>query len=87
MADNVMQADEIPKPTFSQTALVRFPKWAFNQTIGRAFGHKKTATENEDAGDSDSDCDVPVSGTKARTSANSNGNAVRRARRTANNQS
>jgi len=34
-AEYLLDADEIPKPTFSKTVLVRLPVWLFNKSIGR----------------------------------------------------
>ena len=83
LADYLVQVNEIPKPTFSQTALVRFPKWIFNQTIGWAFG-SKTATEI-DVDNSDSDGDAQASDAKASAIANGSNKAARRARKRADN--
>lgn len=75
------------KPTFKDTALYRFPVWAFDKAAGRFLA--KPSTENEDAEEeevassSDDVAEYEVL-EKAKTSAqNGNGKAVKRSKKSA----
>ncbi|KAI9724402.1 MAG: hypothetical protein M1812_000470 [Candelaria pacifica] len=53
---DVLQVDEIPKPTIRQTALFRVPIWVFNQTAGRAMApFRKAEGEEEDSSSDESE--------------------------------
>ena len=58
MKTNTHQPNEIVKPTFKDTAVVRAPIWLFNITAGRFLSKKPSDLEIEIPADED-DSDVP----------------------------
>lgn len=55
---NISKPNELHRPTFQDTAVVRAPIWLFNQTLGRALS-KKTPEVEFDIVDDDEDSDEP----------------------------
>jgi hypothetical protein len=55
---NTTQPNELAKPTFSDTAVVRVPIWFFNITAGRFLSKKTPELEIEIPADED-DSDAP----------------------------
>lgn len=53
------QPNELAKPTFGDTAVVRVPVWFFNMTAGRFLPSKTPELEIEIAADEADDSDVP----------------------------
>ncbi|KAK3941112.1 hypothetical protein QBC46DRAFT_383706 [Diplogelasinospora grovesii] len=45
-AEFLLDPNEIPRPTFKDTAVVRLPLWAYKMSVGRVFG-KKQAGEDD----------------------------------------
>lgn len=73
-----MQPDEIPHPTFYDTAVFKLPKWAYTKTVGRITGKQtieEIVEENADDGDEDGEADGAI---KAALASNANGEARRR---------
>ncbi|KAF4505224.1 hypothetical protein G6O67_007196 [Ophiocordyceps sinensis] len=58
----LLDPNELHKPTFKDTAVVRVPMWLFNQGPGRFTSGKATETESDDGAD-DSDAPQPTPST------------------------
>lgn len=56
------QPDQLLQPTFQDTAVVRFPLWAFNSTVGRLIGKQDIQVDGEVVEDEDSDAAQPTPG-------------------------
>lgn len=50
----LLDVDEIPRPTFRQTVLVRLPIWLFTKSMGRILGSSHAADHAEDINETDS---------------------------------
>lgn len=75
----------MPKPTIRDTALVRFPVWAYHKTAGRFLPQKQVKEEYYEEEEMEAE-DVDTEGfevlEKAKTSAvNGNGKVTRRAKK------
>ncbi|MCJ1313749.1 hypothetical protein MMC25_007429 [Agyrium rufum] len=86
----LLDPDEIPRPTFKQTALVRVPVWLWQTARKRIMGLKDEEVEDDDSSDDlDGDVKHEANGTKvedsdepaARLKAAINGSAKGRARK------
>ena len=69
-----LQVDEIPKPSFSNTFMVRLPKWAYRKSVGRVLGQAEEVVLGEDV-NAGSPEDAII---KQATAANQNGEARKR---------
>ncbi len=61
-AEYLLDADEIPKPTFSKTVLVRLPVWLFNKSIGRLISTAHTTHTSEGIDETESGTDASDQG-------------------------
>ncbi|KAI9800591.1 MAG: hypothetical protein M1833_003249 [Piccolia ochrophora] len=83
-AEFLLDVDELPRPTISQTVLVQLPKWIYAKTAGRVVGSVAPqeddglTPEGSSSGSDDESEDAPK---KQKTSSRANGSARKRARR------
>ncbi|KAI9880415.1 MAG: hypothetical protein M1830_003455 [Pleopsidium flavum] len=76
----LLDVDEIPRPMFRQTVLIRLPIWLFNKSMGRMLGSLHAADLAEDINEKDSGTEESDEGIKKVKTA-TNGTARRRGRR------
>ncbi|OTB07659.1 hypothetical protein M426DRAFT_317962 [Hypoxylon sp. CI-4A] len=54
----LLDLNELPKPTISDTALFKLPSWAYAATVGKLLGAPKSADNLDEQVDEDSDLEV-----------------------------
>ncbi|KAI2465746.1 hypothetical protein F4781DRAFT_408122 [Annulohypoxylon bovei var. microspora] len=62
VAEFLLDLNELPKPTFKDTALVKLPKWAYAATVGKVLSPKSADNLDEQA---DEDLELEIQETEA----------------------
>lgn len=76
----LLDVDEIQKPTFRQTVLVRLPVWIFNRSLGRMLGSSQAVKDVGESKEVDSSTEESDEAVTKDTTA-TNGTARRRGKR------